>query len=510
MKYVRFFLFAALFAVPLPTFAASSFEVTGWLPYWRPASSTADVIPHLNELTEVDLFVYTLKSDGSLLDNAGLSQSPWSTLIAAAKAQHVRVIPTVMTGNSTLEDAILSNSARRVALEDAIVAMVNQNGFDGVEIDFEGKLASDKNYFSTFLKGLYQRMGQKWVMCDIEARTPTDARYYGTEVPPDAEVYANDFTQINKYCDRVKLMTYDQQGVDLQLAASAASSSEIYAPVADPVWVQKVVQLAEQSIAPSKILIGVPTYGYEYDVTAYAQNQYTYNILWTFNPGYALPIAAQYGVVPQRNTAGEMYFTYTPVGSTTQPVSLGGVSALLAATAATAYADTYNSHLDFHLMDWPDAASIAQKAALAKQLGVRGIAIFKLDGGEDPNIWSVLTGTAQSVTTASVTPTGGGASTGVPSGGTSSSASITRALDLGSTGEDVRTLQKILNSNPATQVASSGGGAPGNETTFFGPATQAAVEKFQVKYIIAGAGSAGYGYVGPATRAKLNSILAGL
>src|SRR3989344_7019896 len=139
-------------------------------------------------------------------------------------------------------------------------------------------------------------MGNKWVMCTIESRTPLDSRYYGTTIPADAEIYANDFKEINKYCDRVRVMTYDQQNVDQQLAAQAASSSQIYAPVADPAWVEKVITLMKRDIKPSKLLIGVPTYGYEYDVTAYTGNQYIYDILWTFNPGYAIPLAAQYGV----------------------------------------------------------------------------------------------------------------------------------------------------------------------------------------------------------------------
>ena len=310
MKYLRFLLLAVFFMAPLSASAATapSFEVTGWLPYWRAASSTLDVIPHLNELTEIDLFAYSVKSDGTLLDNAGLDQAPWTTVVADAKAQHVRVIATMMWSDTTAEHAILSNATKRVALETTIANLATAKGYDGVDIDFEGKSADDKDNFSTFLKGLYQRMGSKFVMCDIEARTPVDARYYGTTVPPDAEVYANDFTQINKYCDRVRLMTYDQQGVDLQLVSQAASSSQVYAPVADPLWVKKVVALAEQSISPSKLLIGVPTYGYEYDVTAYANNEYNYDILWTFNPGYATQIEQQYGVGPPVRDATDIFF----------------------------------------------------------------------------------------------------------------------------------------------------------------------------------------------------------
>ncbi len=398
MRYAYGLLGLALFVLPLSASAATSFEVSGWIPYWRTATGTADVLPHLNELTEVNPFVYTLRNDGTFLDSGGLDKEPWLSFMAAAKAQHVRVIPTIMTGNAALIHKLLSNTKSRIALEDRITALVNDNGFDGIDIDFEGKSADDKNYFSTFLKGLYQRMGKKWVTCDIEARTPIASMYYGTDIPKDAGIYSNDFTQINKYCDRVKIMTYDQQTVDQALAAQAASSSQLYAPVADPAWVTKVVNLAAKSINRNKILIGVPTYGYEYDVTAYAGGEYTYNILWTFNPGYASTTAAQYNVVPARNSSGEMQFTYFPTVSSTTPatstppISSNLIAALSTASAATAYADALNSHQTFRLIDWPDAQAIAGKVALAKKLGVRGIAVFKFDGGEDPGIWNVLQG----------------------------------------------------------------------------------------------------------------------
>jgi spore germination protein YaaH len=392
MRYFSGFLGTLLLVMPLSVSAASTFEVTGWIPYWRTATGTADVLPHLDVLTEVNPFVYTIKSDGTFLDNGKLDEEPWKSFIAEAKRRKVRVIPTIMTSNSELLHELLSNQKKRIALEDRIAALVKEKGYDGIDIDFEGKKAADKDYFSTFLKGLYQRMGNKWVMCTIESRTPNDSRYYGTTIPPDATIYANDFVAINKYCDRVRIMAYDQQTVDLQLAAKAASSSELYAPVADPAWVEKVVNLAAKNIKKSKILIGVPTYGYEYEVTAYENKEYLYKILWTFNPGYALPIAAQYGITPQRSGTGEMYFTYTTAATSSSPVSLGANSALLAASAASLYADTYNSHLSFRMMVWPDAQSLKGKIDLAKKLGVRGISIFKFDGGQDPDIWKVLQG----------------------------------------------------------------------------------------------------------------------
>jgi peptidoglycan hydrolase-like protein with peptidoglycan-binding domain len=55
---------------------------------------------------------------------------------------------------------------------------------------------------------------------------------------------------------------------------------------------------------------------------------------------------------------------------------------------------------------------------------------------------------------------------------------------------------------PAT--ATAGPGSRGNETSYFGLATQNAVTRFQKAYQIGDATS--YGLVGPMTRAKLNEL----
>ena len=344
--------------------SAAPLEVSGWIPYWRAATGTVDVIPHMRLFTSIMPFGYVVQNDGSIKDAFGLnatsSTSTAAVLVAVAQASHVRIVPTVMWSNGAAMDRILSDGPSRRALEDRIADLAKEGGFDGIDIDFEGKFASTKPYFSLFLKGLYERMGKKWVYCSIEPRTPPESAF---DIVPDKLEYANDYVAINKYCDRVTLMTYDQASADRYL--NHAASQTPYVPIADPVWVEKVVNLAAKSIAKKKLVIGIPTYGYEYDLIPLTQG-YRYDMNWALNPSYATTLADELGLTPVRNIAGEMSFVYVP---TTTP-----------ATASTT----------MRVVWWSDASAIRDKIQLAKKLGVRGVAIFKLDGGEDRGLWDAL------------------------------------------------------------------------------------------------------------------------
>lgn len=94
----------------------------------------------------------------------------------------------------------------------------------------------------------------------------------------------------------------------------------------------------------------------------------------------------------------------------------------------------------------------------------------------------------------------------------SASSAFTTTLSLGSSGAQVVALQKILNRDIDTRIASAGAGSPGNETSYFGALTKTAVVRFQEKYaseILAPAElMRGNGRVGYYTRAKLNELSA--
>lgn len=85
-----------------------------------------------------------------------------------------------------------------------------------------------------------------------------------------------------------------------------------------------------------------------------------------------------------------------------------------------------------------------------------------------------------------------------------------RNLHVGDYGDDVRFVQTVLNLAPETKVAETGSGSPGNETSYFGPATKKAIIKFQYLYsndILKPAGlSIATGVVGSFTQKKLNEL----
>lgn len=109
-------------------------------------------------------------------------------------------------------------------------------------------------------------------------------------------------------------------------------------------------------------------------------------------------------------------------------------------------------------------------------------------------------GPAESTVTSSGSSSNGGVSTG--------GINLTRDLYPGSQGADVRSLQQYLNSKGFT-LANSGVGSPGNETTYYGNLTAAAVRRFQEAHfqeILSPKGySSGTGICGPSTRSYINS-----
>jgi spore germination protein YaaH len=243
--------------------------------------------------------------------------------------------------------------------------------WDGIDIDYEGKNAETRVGFSSFLTELSAELKKinKKLVCTIEARTPIDSRY--ATVTPELLSrieYANDYKVIGKVCDSVRLMTYDQIDGDVKL--NTAYTSTLYRPVSDIDWVEKVLTLTLDTIPAKKLFVGVATYGYKYEITPkVGTTTQQYKRIGSMNFQYADELAKQLKITPTRHSSGEAYFTY----STT--TDLNG--------------KPYGMRKDF-LVWYSDAKAIGDKVQLAKLYKLAGVAIFKVDGAEDQDIWKLF------------------------------------------------------------------------------------------------------------------------
>lgn len=377
---------SALFsAVAVSAATKAPFYYGVWLPFWQSQSGAANIAVNLDSLHEVSPFSYEMNASGGLIDDLNIGNGSWDAWFGAVREAGVKIIPTFAWFDAGPIYRLLSNTKKRQAEEDAIAALAKSEKFDGVDIDFEGMTSSTKPYYSLFIQGLGLRLHpqNKTVACTVVPRTPVSSLYDSTPLP--VVQYAEDYAALNKYCDEVRIMAYDQGTIDIKLDASKGNGT-LYAPTADPAWVEKVIQNAIATISPKKIMLGIPTYGYEYQVS-WLMGATTYQRVRSFTFFQAMDRADSLGIAPYRNNAGELSFTYA---STTHIAVGPSLTSIVQSTLPTALAaiDPHASTTFFVSMS--DAQSTADKIALAKKYGLRGAMLFKADGDLDPATWGIM------------------------------------------------------------------------------------------------------------------------
>jgi len=358
-------------------FAATKFDTAVWIPYWRKIEGASSTIANIKKVTQISPFAYELQPDGTIKNALKAHDEPWTTLLAEARKNKVKIYPSILSYPSTITEKnavykLLSVKKSRQAHVKEIVALVKKNNFDGIDIDYEAKIAEIKPHFSLFLQelGVALRKEKKQLICTVEPRTPPDSRYATTSKEILSRVeYANDYKAIGKACDQVRIMAYDQSTDDAKLVNKHKNEGLLYAPVADINWVKKVVTIAMWDIPKHKIIIGVPTYGAKYELRTSATGETIMRKIGSMNFIYADELARSQNITPTRNSAGELSFVYA---------------------TSTGVDGEYLGGTKKYLVWYSDAQAIADKVKLAKLYKLGGVAVFKVDGGNDPNLWNVL------------------------------------------------------------------------------------------------------------------------
>ncbi|MDP2313102.1 MAG: glycosyl hydrolase family 18 protein [Pseudomonadota bacterium] len=132
--------------------------VYGYLPYWTVGPED---VPW-DHLTHLAIFNVDLESDGSLSDT-----SRWTGVaadaVAMGHAAGVKVHLCVTSFDDDVMDAVLSSASRRAAAIEALGALVDAYGADGVNVDFEGMPSARRDDLVTFTRDLRARVGEVWL-----------------------------------------------------------------------------------------------------------------------------------------------------------------------------------------------------------------------------------------------------------------------------------------------------------------------------------------------------------
>ncbi|OZU87363.1 sporulation protein [Virgibacillus indicus] len=220
--------------------------------------------------TYYPFFEYHFNPDGSL--------SSLNDLTAVESAWNSNTAPLATITNLTaygfsaeLTSQTLNNSSTRQNLIDNIFTLVSQKGYAGVNIDFEGMLAEDRDIFSTFLSELGDRLHAAGLLLTIAVppKTGENILWY----------IGYDYGAIGSVVDFMFIMAYDWHHM--------ASEPGPVAPISA---VRNTLKFALKKMDSSKVILGIPLYGYNWtlpynpDVSATAiSNQDAIDLAMKYN-----------------------------------------------------------------------------------------------------------------------------------------------------------------------------------------------------------------------------------
>jgi spore germination protein YaaH len=207
-----------------------------------------------------------------------------------AQARQVKVLPRVNCQNTAINHRILTEPALRAQWLDTIVGVVRDNGYDGVNIDFEAVAAADRNALTSFMTELSTRLHTigKLVSQAVSAKI--------RDVPNHPRSTAFDYAALSQQVDWVFVMAWG-----IKYASSTPGAQD------DIRWVKQVADYVATMPQKSKFVMGTMLYAMDWPAGGGPQHTAS---AWHF--GQVNDLAARYGVTPVYDAAQDsMHLAYT-------------------------------------------------------------------------------------------------------------------------------------------------------------------------------------------------------
>jgi len=305
------------------------------------SESYTDFLNNLDKMSSTAVKWYTLDEYGDLTDNDNVRYinvpNGYENVLKLSKENGLEVYMLVFESNSERLEKVLATPQSRARLINQMVTVVEREGFDGINIDFEFIKAADKENFNEFIKSLYSVLKTHGKSLNLSLPVKTEKNDWWP---------AYDYATLGANCDFVVLMAYDknpgtpgpQSGVD---------------------WVEEVVDYAIARIPAEKVVLGIGNYGYDW-----AQGR------------------RRGSVIPENNGATYLLFADELSKEYGLKLNLDQKSGLL-----------FGKYTDWdgvtHEIWMESQYSVDAKAKLAIRKGLKGVALWRL-GFSTPSFWDSL------------------------------------------------------------------------------------------------------------------------
>ena len=336
-------------------------EVFGFAPYWN-----FDKLKNVdfNVLTTFAYFGVPVGSDGALnQDDVGYTafeSSKATELFKKAHSYGTRVVLTLtMMDNSDILTLMDDPQAQKNTINQA-VALVKSRGIDGINVDFEymGNPGNGyRNEFSGFIQNLstamHRQVPQSRVTVSVYASAVKDPKIY-------------DIHAISQSSDGIFMMAYD---FAVASSDNAIPTAPLYGAKSGKYWydVSTAVNDFLAQMPASKLILGVPYYGYNYPV-------YSPTVKSATRPSWSWrgqSTAQTYAVVQENVKADRSGWD--------REGQVGWKAYYVAATGT------------WRMVFVEDPKSLGLKYDFAKQKNLQGVGVWALGMDEGhPELWSLL------------------------------------------------------------------------------------------------------------------------
>ncbi len=249
-------------------------------------------------LSELPIFSYGFTAEGELLPPA-YGDDTW--MIAEAMRFGTQPVLTLTpfgpdgNFNNRLIHSVVNNEAYKNNLIQNLLNTMDEKGYEGVDIDFEYILASDRDAFTAFVWEVAETMRANGYHTSVALAPKTSSEQTGLLYE------GKDYRALGEAADHVLLMTYEW--------------GYTYGPpmaVAPIHQVRRVVEYALTQIPSEKINLGIPNYGYDWPLP-YVRGVTKATII---NNVQAVRIAIAQGAVIQFDELSQSpFFTYISEGT---------------------------------------------------------------------------------------------------------------------------------------------------------------------------------------------------